>query len=215
MAVTKQELLDSINIKIQNDVSERTNMNKIRRVLNEVVNLSVPINEPLLYKALISQSTPILETLNPNLMAGQVWELTVGAIDVNDKNILDHFILVSGILYEIGSKYKSTADIIVFFNTAKMAYDGAPYISSNGITPFNNTLGITTTFVYNGVGTYRMNFTGLVLDAKKAIVKINSLYCRINNISSDHILFNTYSDFFITPSNNILNITSFEIEYYN
>lgn len=100
---------------------------------------------PLKYKALLSQNAPIATTQTPTIVAGQIWEDTIGTVNAADLVILGGYELISGVLGAINAKYRSAAAATPTFVTSSLAYDGSPYVVStdaNGdFNPFVNTLG--------------------------------------------------------------------------
>lgn len=53
---------------------------------------------PLRYKALLSQNAPIATTKTPAIVAGQIWEDTIGTANAGDLVILGGYELISGTL---------------------------------------------------------------------------------------------------------------------
>lgn len=116
------------------------------------------------YKALISQNAPVATTQTPSIIAGQIWEDTIGTADAGDLVILGGYELISGTLGDVNAKYRSAANNVPIFITASLEYDGSPYVVStdaNGdFNPFVNTLGGDIVFSYDSVGSYIGTLSG-------------------------------------------------------
>lgn len=114
------------------------------RYFNFVQLQSIPATS-LIYKALISQNSPVATTNTINMVAGQIWNLDQTITDIGTKAKLDTLELISGIIYLIGSKYRSSITQTIYFIVGdNMSYDGTPYVVStdaNGnFAPFINTI---------------------------------------------------------------------------
>lgn len=170
------------------------------------------------YKALLSQNAPIASTNNDTMIAGQIWELS-GAANPSDYGIIDGFELVSGTLYAASSKYRVSVDTPFTFSASAMEYDGAPYVVStdaNGnLNPFVNTLGGNPTFSYpSTAGKFRATLTGAFPVGKTIASFRKSNAWKAQRANDNAINFNTYSDYFVTEADDIINNWLFEIEVY-
>mgnify|MGYP001581139397 CR=1 FL=1 len=176
---------------------------------------------PLTYKALISQNAPIATTTDPTMVAGQIWVLE--AYNTADASTIASLELISGVLYDVGSKYRSATDQTLNVNVATtLSYDGAPYVvstnSAGDFAPFVNTLGGTTTYSYNGAGDFLLNGTGLFSTKNKVAIKLINA---AGNFSLTSVYWNDTNSVGILTSatgapttDNDLFFASFEIEVY-
>lgn len=176
---------------------------------------------PLVYKALISQNAPITTRNSISVLRGQI--LTLVTYGIADKSKIDDLELISGIIYVVGSKYRSSIDASIGFSIATtMLYDGAPYVvstdASGNFNPFVNTTGVTETYSYSGVGDGLLTMTGLFSNESKISYKIGKAqdvtketFMYYNNSNSLGIGFSSYDGI---PTNNILDFTLIEIEIY-
>lgn len=119
---------------------------------------------PHIYKALISQNAPIATTLNPAMVAGQIW--TLESYDAADAAAIASLELISGTLNIVGSKYRSAIDQnLVYTGTTTLSYDGAPYVvSTNSVgafAPFVNTLGGIPVYSYSSLGNFVVTLNGV------------------------------------------------------
>jgi len=147
-----------------------TKLKEIIRVLNTAVSniaqntLGISLLEdslgpiPKIYKALISQNAPVVTTQTPTILAGQIWEDTIGTADAADLIVLGGYELMSGTLGAVNATYRSFSDDTPSFNTSSFAYDGSPYVVSKDgdglFNPFFNSLSGAPVFSYDGVGEF-------------------------------------------------------------
>jgi hypothetical protein len=135
----------------------RMKVSELRKLMNDG-------STPLRYKALLSQNAPVATTQTPSIIAGQIWEDTIGTADAGDLVILGGYELISGTLGDVNAKYRSAANNVPIFITASLEYDGSPYVVStdaNGdFNPFVNTLGGDIVFSYDSVGSYIGTLSG-------------------------------------------------------
>ena len=135
-------------------------------------------NYVLEYEALISQNAPVVTTQTPTILAGQIWEDTIGTVDAADLIVLGGYELISGVLGDVNATYRSAADDSPTFNTSSLAYDGSPYVVSldadGNLNPFVNTLVGNIVFSYNSVGSFTLTLTGLFLVNKTSIRPIQT-----------------------------------------
>lgn len=146
------------------------------------------------YKALISQNAPVATTTDPEMVAGQIW--TLEAYNAADAATIAALELVSGTLYAVGSKYRSSTDQTLSVNAATtFSYDGSPYVVStdvNGdLNPFLDTINDNIRFSYDGVGVVECDAG---FQRSKTIVKFGN--------SHDSALGSTFN-FSIYPDNKI------------
>lgn len=219
---TNLKLSDKISLKY-NDREVDMSLSDFKTFLDANLEPSSAVltsNEPLKYKALISQNAPIASTTSVNMLAGQIWTLeTYSGLDGIDP--FDGLELISGTIRVAGSKYRSNVNLTINFSTTEMSYDGSPYIVStdaNGdLNPFVNTLGIVPSFVYNSSGDNIAKFTGLFADKSK--VSHNAQNTTVGGQVDTSII--TIDDMGIatldntgTPADDILNYSLFSIEIY-
>lgn len=194
----------------------RMKVSELRKLMNDGAT-------PLRYKALISQNAPVASTVNVSMVAGQIWTLEIySGLDFVDP--FSGLELISGTIRVAGSKYRSNTDVSFTFTTTEMSYDGSPYVVStdaNGdLNPFVNTLGITPTFSYQGVGQYLISSaTALFLESKTGL-KIQPGY--LNGIGDKTLIYRSNNNNIAidscsnqtTPSDDALYYHLIEIEVY-
>lgn len=174
---------------------------------------------PLTYKALLSQNAPVATTQTPSIIAGQIWEDTIGTADAGDLVILGGYELISGTLGDVNAKYRSAANNVPIFITASLEYDGSPYVVStdvNGdLNPFINTIG-NIVWSYSSDGNFLATLTGAFLD-KKVSPTLNNFptngSARILRISNNQVRVITYDSLYV-ETNDILLRSTVEIEVY-
>ena len=179
--------------------------------------------QPLKYKALLSQNAPVVTTQTPTILAGQIWEDTIGTADAADLIVLGGYELMSGVLGAVNATYRSAADDTPTFNTSSFAYDGSPYVVStdaNGdFNPFVNTLGTYQFALTFGDGEFSITIFG-AFNIGKTNIKFGNIdllrgksigYGVLNN---DTIYFYTYYISDGVSENDLLYYTPFEIEIY-
>lgn len=136
--------------------------------INALIN--APSTEPLRYKALLSQNAPVATTQTPTIIAGQIWEDTIGTANAGDLVILGGYELISGTLGAVNAKYRSATDDTPNFTTASLEYDGSPYVVSTDVNgdfnPSVNSLGGIPTFSYSSAGYYNVILVGAFLAPK-------------------------------------------------
>ena len=140
--------------------AEDGNPNSVSYIVrNSIANIVLQNNftpgDPMIYTALISQLAPVASTPTPTMDAGQIWTLEVWT---NEDLLSYGFILVSGVLNAIGSKYLvTTSGAYAFGDNTEFSYDGSPYVVStnaNGdIVPYIDTIG-DVVFSYDSTGVF-------------------------------------------------------------
>lgn len=171
------------------------------------------------YKALLSQNAPIATTQTPSIIAGQIWEDTIGTADAGDLVVLGSYELISGTLGDVNAKYRSAAHDVPIFMTASLEYDGSPYIVSTDVNgdfnAFINTIG-NIVWSYSSDGTFLATLTGAFLD-KKVSPTLNNFptngSARILRISNNQVRVITYDSLYV-ETNDILLRSTVEIEVY-
>lgn len=176
---TNLKLSDKISLKY-NDREVDMSLSDFKTFLDanlEPSNALLTSNEPLKYKALISQNAPIASTNSDTMLAGQIWELS-GAANPSDYAFFDTYELISGTLYGAGSKYRVSVDTPFTFSASAIEYDGSPYIVSTNadgnLNPSRNTTGVDATFSYNSAGDLIVTMTGLFADKRKVYHQLGS-----------------------------------------
>ena len=138
---------------------------------------------PLKYKALISQNAPIVTTQTPTIVAGQIWEDTIGTADAGDLVILGGYELISGVLGAINAKYRSAIADTPIFVTSSFAYDGTPYVVSTDANGAFNPVTDTVTDVvlnYRDAGDFTITSTSGKFLEGKTFIKHKSLIMYYN-----------------------------------
>src|SRR3990167_9812421 len=143
----------------------------------ETLNSGIPQVTPLIYKALISQNAPVATTTDPTMVAGQIW--TLDAYNAADAATIAGLELISGTLYEAGSKYRSATDQTLNVNVATtLSYDGAPYIVStdanDDFSSVIDTIGGTAAYSINGTGDFIITNTNKFPDIRKVLITLNN-----------------------------------------
>jgi len=180
---------------------------------------------PLTYKALLSQNAPIATTQTPSILAGQIWEDTIGTADAGDLVVLGSYELISGTLGDVNAKYRSAANNVPIFITASLEYDGSPYVVStdaNGdFATFVNTLGEDLIFEYDSTGNYLIKSSGIFVNNKTIVrpiqttasgVASKSIIVKIVDNNTDIAIYSTNDG--STPADEELYCTLVEIEVY-
>ena len=181
---TNLKLSDKVSLKY-NDREVDMSLSDFKTFLDANLEPSSAVltsNEPLIYKALLSQNAPIAATNQPYMLAGQVW--TLETYDSGDNSKFAFLELVSGTLYAIGSKYRYYQNTDFDWSLAfpllvsTFSYDGSPYIVSTNadgnLNPSRNTTGVDATFSYNSAGDLIVTMTGLFADKRKVYHQLGS-----------------------------------------
>lgn len=170
------------------------------------------------YKALLSQNAPIASTLNVSMVAGQIWTLDIysGLDPIDPFNGLE---LISGTIRVAGSKYRSNVDVSYIFTNTQMSYDGSPYIVSTDVNgdfaPFVNTLGGSPVYSYpSTAGRFRATLAGAFPNGKTMARFDKSRAWTVQRTNDNQLDFKTYSDYFSTEYDGLMNNWLFEIEVY-
>jgi hypothetical protein len=179
-------------------------------------------DEPLKWKGLISQNAPIASTNADTMRAGQIWELS-GVANPADYAFFDTYELVSGTLYDIGSKYRVSVDTSFTFSNSFIEYDGAPYIVStdslNNISPNFNDLGGNCTFSYVGAGIFQMlSSADFGVNKTKTLIyigssNVNSAYMDVYYKNDSKLIMKSFNSSDV-PSDNIFQYTTLEIQVF-
>jgi len=136
------------------------------------------INKIRKYKIKVKQNAPVATTTDPTMVAGQIW--TLDAYDAADSATIAALEKISGTLYAVGSKYRSsTTQTLSVAAGTTLSYDGAPYIVSTDINgdfnPFVNTIGEDPSLDYVGAGGYTITTVASIFLEGKTIIKHNSI----------------------------------------
>jgi hypothetical protein len=213
-------LLLAAEIKDETGAKQNT-ATRVGTLLEEIINA---LPKSLQYKGLISQNAPVATTQTPNIIKGQIWEDTVGTIDIADLTVLGAYELISGVLGDVNATYRSAANHNPNFNTSSLAYDGSPYIVStdaNGdFNPSVNTIG-DVSYVYRGVGVYWLVLTHAFPSADKVFHQIgNNNFGMIGKgfevikwLDADTLEIETSGTTFVNGDNN-LSYSPISIEIY-
>ena len=171
---------------------------------------------PKLYKALLSQNSPIPSQTSGTFTVGQLW--TINTFQAGDD--FSNMELISGVMNTNGCVFRATTDTPTsWLAGSDLSYDGAPYVVSldgNGnIGPMVNTLGGIPTFTYPSTqGRYRINLTGAFTTNKVVAFFDKSNAWTIQKTNINQLDVKTYSDYFSTESDNIMYKWGLTIEVY-